>query len=281
MNQVIQCISLKFKEEGQMKKIFSFLLLTVIVATTAFAKNDTLTHEQLVEKYLTISGQKQALEKMPTQMVNMIEQQFAQSGQPVDPKLGDIIIESFVNEEAIGKLTQDIQKLSSSDLHKLIAFYQTQTGQKCVKLNKEEDMEDMNQQLPLFVQELNTNPPSQDRINHMNTMFTETNLLAGTLEMVEAVTRIFNASLPKEEQMSDAQIEGLMMQSSQPMAQQLIVTFYYALRNFTDSEIEEVVRMTLTPEGQAETDAQLAGMIAYISTAANDLVSKISKENDK
>jgi hypothetical protein len=108
-------------------------------------------------------------------------------------------------------------------------------------------------------------------------MFTETNLLAGTLEMVEAVTRIFNSSLPKEQQMSDEQIQGIMMQASQPMAQQLILSFYYALRNFTDSEIAQVVDMTLTPEGQAETDAQLAGMIAYISTASSDLVSKISK----
>lgn len=250
-----------------------------MLATTALAKSETQTHAQLVEQYLTISGQKQALEKMPTQMVNMIEQQFAQSGQPVDPKLGDTIIESFVNEEAIGKLTEDIEKLSTEDLNKLITFYQTKTGQKCVKLNKEEDMEDMNQQLPAFIQQLQTNPPSQKRIDHMNTMFTETNLLAGTLEMVEAVTHIFNASLPKEQQMSDAQIEGIMMQSSQPMAQQLIITFYYALRDFTDSEIEEVVNMTLTSAGQSETDAQLAGMIAYITTAANDLVSKISQES--
>lgn len=77
--------------------------------------------------------------------------------------------------------------------------------------------------------------------------------------------------------MSDAQIEGLMMQSSQPMAQQLILTFYYGLRNFTDSEIDEVVRMTLTPEGQAETDAQLAGLTAYMTTVSNNLVNEISK----
>lgn len=261
-----------------MKKIVSFLLLTVVFATTLLSKSDIQTHEQLVESYLSISGQKQALEKMPTQMVNMIEQQFAQTGQPVDPQLTDLFIESFTNEETIGKLTQDIKKLSSEDLNKLITFYKTKTGLKCVKLNKEEDMEDMNRELPSFIQELETNPPSQNRIDNMNTMFTETNLLTGTLEMVEAVTRIFNASLPKEQQMSDEQIEGLMMQASQPMAQQLILSFYYALRNFTDSEIAEVVNMTLTPEGQAETDAQLAGMIAYISTASNDLVSKISKQ---
>lgn len=260
-----------------MKKIVSFLLLTAMLATAIHANNDTQTHEQLVENYLTTSGQKQALEKMPTQMVNMIEQQFAQTGQPVDPQLSDLFVESFTDEEAIGQLTKDIEKLSSEDLNKLITFYKTELGQKCVKLNKEEDMEDMNRELPSFVQDLQTNPPSQNRIDNMNTMFMETNLLAGTLEMVEAVTRIFNASLPKEQQMSDEQIEGLMMQSSQPIAQQLILSFYYALRNFTDSEIAEVVNMTLTSEGQAETDAQLAGMTAYVSTASNDLVSKISQ----
>ena len=260
-----------------MKKIFSILLLTAMSATIALAKNTTQTDEQLVEKYLIISGQKQAIEKMPTQMVNMIEQQFAQSGQQVDPQLADIIIEGLTNEEAIGKLTQGIQKLSSEDLNTLIAFYQTETGQKCAKLNKEEDMEDMNRELPSFIQELQTDPPSQDRIDNMNTMFTETNLLPGTLEMVKAVTKIFNASLPKEQQMNDEQIDGLMMQASQPMAQQLIISFYYALRNFTDNEINEVVRMTLTPEGQAETDAQLAGMLAYMSTASTHLVSEISQ----
>ncbi len=260
-----------------MKKIVSFLVLTAVLVTTVLAKSNIQTHEQLVENYLLISGQKQVLEKMPTQMVNMIEQQFAQTGQPVDPQLFDLFVESFTKEETLGQLTKDIEKLSPEDLNKLITFYKTETGQKCVKLNKEEDMEDMNRELPSFVQELQTNPPSQNRIDNMNTMFTETNLLAGTLEMVEAVTRIFNASLPKEQQMSDEQIEGIMMQSSQPIAQQLILSFYYALRNFTDSEIAEVVNMTLTSEGQAETDAQLAGIIAYMSTASSDLVSKIAQ----
>ncbi len=262
-----------------MKKLLSFLLLTAMLATTTLAKSNTQTHEQLVEKYLTLSGQKQAIEKMPTQMVNMVEQQFGQTGQTIDPQLENIIIKGLTNEEAIGKITKDIQKLSSEDLKKLIAFYETKTGQKCAKLNKEEDMEDVNRELPSFIQELQTSPPSQNRIDNMNTMFTETNLLAGTLEMVEAVTRIFNANLPKEQQMSDEQIEGLMKQSRQPMAQRLILTYYYALRNFTDSEITQVVAMTLTPEGQAETDAQLAGLTAYITTASNNLVKEISKYN--
>lgn len=260
-----------------MKNILSFLLLTAMLATATLAGSNVETHDALVEKYLTISGQKQAIEKMPTQMVNMVEQQFAQSGQQIDPKLANIIIESLTNEEAVGNLTKDIEKLPSEDLNKLITFYKTETGQKCVKLNKEEDMENMNQELPSFIQELQKNPPSQNRIDNMNTMFMETNLLTGTLEMVKAVTRIFNATLPKEQQMSDEQIEGLIKQSSEPMAQQLIVTFYYAFRNLSDSEISEVVQMTLTPEGQAETDAQLAGMVAYISTASNHLVSEISQ----
>ena len=102
-----------------MKKILSFLLLTAMLATTILAKSNTQTHEELVDRYLTISGQKQAIEKMPTQMVNMIEQQFAQTGQPVDPQLANIIIEGLTNEEAIGKITKDIEILKKFPFMKL------------------------------------------------------------------------------------------------------------------------------------------------------------------
>jgi len=263
--------------DKKMKKIFLSLLFTAIVITTASAVINTQTHEQLVEEYLEISGQGEAFAKVPTQMMNMLEEQFATTDDQTDPELLNLMVEGFTKDETTKKLTEDIRKLSSKDLHKLIIFYKTKTGQKCAKLNKEEGMEDIEKDFPAFLQNLQTNPPSQHRIDSMNAMFTKANILTGTLQMVEAVTRIYNASVPKENQMNDAQIEGMMMQVSQLINQQLIVSFYYSMRDFTDDEVDEIVKITLTPEGQAETDAQLAGISAYITTAATDLVDKVSK----
>lgn len=48
------------------------------------------------------------------------------------------------------------------------------------------------------------------------------------------------------------------------------------VRKLSSEEIDEVVQMTLTPEGQAETDAQLADLTAYFNTATNDLVTALA-----
>jgi ribosomal protein S13 len=257
-----------------MKKILLLFLTTTLFITTAFAAINT--HDQLVEEYLEVSGQQEAFAKVPTQMVNMLEQQFA-TAQQSDPQLLNSMKKGLTKKETVAKLTENIRKLSSEDLSKLIAFYKTEIGQKCAKLNKEEDMETMERELPSFLQNLQTNPPSRHRIESMNTMFTKTNVLPGTLKMVDAIVRIYNASLPKEKQMKEEEIEGMMMQASQLISQQLILSFYYSLRNLSDSEVEKIVQVTLTPEGEAETDAQLAGVEAYISTAATDLVATVSR----
>lgn len=260
-----------------MKKIVLLLWTTILFTTTAFSAINTQTHEELVDEYLKVSGQGEAFAKIPTHMVNMLEQQFTAAGEHDNPQLLNIMIEGLTKQETVAKLTENIRKLSSEELKKLIAFYKSKTGQKCAKLNKEEDMETMGMELPSFLQDLQANPPSQYRIENMNTMFNNTNVLSGTLKMVDAVVRIYNASLPNEQQMKEEELEGIMMQASQLISQQLILSFYYSLRNFTDREVDQIVQITLTPEGQAETDAQLAGVSAYISTVATDLIGTVSK----
>lgn len=250
-----------------MKKILFLFTIASMLTTSLFAQTTTTqSNEKLVEKYLEVSGQGDVFKTIPTQMVNMMEQQFAAVGEKADPQVLDLMIEEFTKEATVTKMTENIRKLSTEDLNKLIAFYTTKTGQKCATLNKEEDMENMHAELPTFIQGLQDNPPSEHRIESMNTMFMETNILTGALGMVESIIRIFNANAPKEKQMNDEQMAG-----------QLIVTFYYALRNFSDNEIDEIVKVTLTPEGQAETDAQLTDLTAYFNTATTDLVAAIEK----
>ena len=261
-----------------MKKIlFLFTIVSMLTASLFAQTTTTQSNEKLVEKYLEVSGQGDAFKTMPTQMVNMMEQQFAVVGEKAEPQVLDLMIEEFTKEATVTKMTENIRNLSIEDLNKLIAFYTTKTGQKCAALNKEEDMENMNAELPAFIQNLQDNPPSEHRIESMNTMFIETNILTGSLGMVESIIRIFNANAPKEKQMNDEQMDAMMLNMREPMDGQLIVTFYYALRNFSDNEIDEIVKVTLTPEGQAETNAQLADLTGYFNTATTDLVTAIEK----
>jgi len=260
-----------------MKKILLLLTIVSMLTTTLSAETTSQSHDKLVEEYLEVSGQGYAFKNIPTQMVNMIDQQFAASGEKAEPQVRAILIEGFTKESTVNNITANIEKISSENLTKLTTFYKTKVGQKCVRLNKEEDMDNAQAELPVFAQELQENPPSKHRIESMNTMFEETNILSGSLGMLESIIRIFNASAPKEKQMSSEQIEGLMTQMNQQMTQQLVITFYYALRNFSDKELDEVVQITLSPEGQAETDAQLADMSGYFTTVTNDLVAALKK----
>ena len=129
----------------------------------------------------------------------------------------------------------------------------------------------------ILIQGLQETPPSKHRVESMNTMFVETNILRGLLGEIESIIRIFNAHALKEKQMSPEQMEEMMVNMRKPMAQQLIIAFYYALKDFSDKEIDEIVQITLTPEGQAETDAQIADMTGYFDAATNDLVTELAK----
>jgi hypothetical protein len=260
-----------------MKKVLSLLFIISVLTTSVFGKMDVGAHNKLVEEYLEVSGQGYAFKTMPIQMINMLEQQFASVGQKTSPQVLNLMIEELTREETVQKMTEHIRKLSSEDFNKLIAFYNTKAGQKCASLNREEGMEKLNEELPAFAQELQENPPSQHRIESMNKMFIETNILTGTLEMVESIIRIFNASFPKEQQMNSEQLDEVMLNMRETMANQLIVSFYYALRNFSDKEIDEIVQITLTPEGQAETDAQLADLTGYFNAVTNNLVNAIAE----
>jgi len=260
-----------------MKKILSLMLMASLLTISAFATANAQTHEQLVEEYLEVSGQREVINKLPTQMTNMLEQQFAAAGENVEPKLFNLMIEDMTKEDSINKITEHLGKLSSENLTTLIAFYNTETGKKCANLNRETDMDNRTEELQAFLQDLQTNPPSQHRIDSMNTMFQETNVLTGMVKMVEAMIHIFNAALPEEKQMSDENMTIMLDQIEQGFTRQLIVTFYFSLRDFSDNEIDEIVQFTLTPEGQAETDAQLAGITAYFTTVVNDIIDSIKQ----
>ena len=262
-----------------MKKTLLLLSIVTILTAPLLAKTSSSYHEKLIEEYMDVSGQGYAFKKIPTQMVNMIDQQYAALGTKAAPEVRTLLIEGLTKESTVNNMLANIKKIPSENLSKLIAFYKTKLGQKCMKLNKSEDMDNIQEELPLFAKRVSENPPSEDRIKSMNTMFIETNILTSFTSMMESIVRIFNANAPKKEQMNNAQIEEMMNQMGLQMNQQLIITFYYALRNFSDEEVKEIVKVTLSPEGQSETDAQLADMLWYFTTVSNDLVVELSKLN--
>lgn len=260
-----------------MKKILSIVFAVSILATTAFSNVSIEAHDKLVEEYLEVSGQGHAYSMMPTEMANMIEQQFVAEGEKAPAEVLNVLIEEFTKEETVEKMTADIRKISIEDLTKLITFYKTKVGQKCAAMNRSEGMEDMETKLPVFAQNLQQNPPSPHRIESMNTMFTETNVVTGSLKMIESMIRIFDANAPKDQQMTNEELDGLMVNMRPAMTNQLVLTFYYALRDFSDTEVDEIVKITLTKEGQAETDAQIAGLTSYFNLATENLVQAIKK----
>ena len=259
-----------------MKKIISYLFIISILSTMLFSNISK--HNELIEKYLDVSGQGYMFSTIPSEMAQMLEQQFAAVGGKVPQEVESIVIEEFTRQSTVNKLTEELNKLSDDTLEKLIVFYNTDVGKKAANMNRNEGMEDMQTKLPDFLQNMQTNPPSKHRIESMNTMFQETNAVTGTLSMIESMIRIFNASLPQEQQMSEEQLKETLLNMNVAMAQQLIVTFYYALRDFTDNEVDEIVKVTLSDEGQAETDAQIAGLTAYADTATKNIIKSLKKQ---
>jgi len=258
-----------------MKKIASYLFMISVLSTILFSNVNK--HNELLEKYLEVSGQNHVFSTLPTEMAQMIEQQFTATGSKVPQKVETIVIEEFTRQSTVNKLTEELNKLSDNSLEKLIAFYNTHIGKKAADVNRNEGIEEMQTKLPDFLQNMQTNPPSQQRIESMNVMFKETNVVTGTLSMMESMIRIFNASLPSDKQMNDEMLKKTLLNMNVVLTRQLIVTFYYALRNFTDKEVDEIVQMTLSDEGQAETDAQIAGLTAYMNTATKNIIQSLKK----
>jgi len=258
-----------------MKKIVSYLFIIGMLCSSIFANVNQ--HNKLVEEYLDVSGQEHIYSSLPTEMAQMVEQQFVAKGEKTPAHLEALLIEEFTRESTVEKLTENIQLLSNDTLMKLIRFYKSNVGKKCAAMNREEGMQDVQEKLPSFAQNLQENPPSKHRIDSMNTMFNETNILTGTLEMIESMIRIFDANAPKEQQMTEEAFNATISNMRTVIGNQLIITFYYSLRNFSDAEIDEVVKVTLSKEGQEETDAQISGLTAYFNLATNNIVKAVQK----
>lgn len=258
-----------------MKKIISYFFIVSMLSTFLFA--NAIKHNELIEKYLEVSGQGEMFSKIPTEMAEMLEQQFAATGAKTPENVESIVIEEFTRQSTVNKLTEELSKLSDEALEKLIAFYNTKIGKKAANINKNEDMSDIQTKLPDFLQNMQANPPSKHRMDSMNTMFQETNVVTSTVSTMESMIRIFNASLPSEKQQSEEMLKKTLLNMNVALAQQLIVTYYYVLRNFTDIEVDEIITMTLSNEGQAETDAQIAGLTAYMNTATHNIIESLKK----
>jgi len=258
-----------------MKKIISYLFIVSILSTMLFS--NTSKHNELVEEYLIVSGQDTMYTNLPTEITQMVEQQFSAKGEKIPENVENILIEEFNRDSTVAKLTEEINALPIDTLKKLIIFYNSNLGKRLADINKNEGAQDVQEKLPTFAQTLQDNPPSKTRIKNMNIMFTETNVLTGTLKMIESVMRIYDVNTPKEKRMSEEKFNNLMTNMKMVLGQQLIITYYYLLRDFSDEDVEKVVHSILSDEIQAETDAQITGLTAYFNTATENVIKLLKK----
>ncbi len=246
-----------------MKRHFILTFLLTICLSLSFTSHVFAgVHEKLISKYIELSGIDQMLLTFPDQIDAMFSQKILTSEQPESEKrVAKIMKESF--DFVLVKENLNIFLLQNTDinlLENLIQWLETPLAQKI----KEEELSSSGPgsqaDLLRYIADLQTNPPSQDRIAIIQEIEKTTKLSELstniTIEMLRGMFKSFNLTLPEDKRKSMGKIEEEInkfkpvIQNS--LRQQMILSSFYSYRNISNVELIKYIEFYKSNTGKTE-----------------------------
>jgi len=246
-----------------MKKIrICILFLTTfsifIMFNFAFAK----THESLVNDYTEISGLNEILSTLPGQIEAVSAQRLLTSENPVlEKKVASIFKSNFnitlVQQNLKSYLLQNTDKKLLTDL---IEWMKTPLTSKIKAEELSSSKPESQADLLRYLADLQSNPPSQERIATIQEVEKVTNLTDFStriiVEMMRGFIVAFNLVMPEEKKQTMNEIEDQINKTrpilQESMRRQMILTCFYSYRNISNEELAEYIKFYRTNTGQEE-----------------------------
>lgn len=224
----------------------------------AFAK----THESLVNDYTEISGLNEILSTLPGQIEAVSAQRLLTSENPVlEKKVASIFKSNFnitlVQQNLKSYLLQNTDKKLLTDL---IEWMKTPLTSKIKAEELSSSKPESQADLLRYLADLQSNPPSQERIATIQEVEKVTNLTDFStriiVEMMRGFIVAFNLVMPEEKKQTMNEIEDQINKTrpilQESMRRQMILTCFYSYRNISNEELAEYIKFYRTNTGQEE-----------------------------
>ncbi|MBN2429085.1 MAG: hypothetical protein JXK94_12180 [Deltaproteobacteria bacterium] len=241
-------------------KVILQFTLCLLLLSTGIAVAET--HQEMVQRYIEISGIKNMLTSFPEQMDAMAAQARLTSRDPeVEKQVFEMMKESFNIERFEEELaTYLLQNTDRQLLHKLLRWLESPLAKKVTREEVRSSSPSEQTNMVRYIIDMKELPPTEERIELIRR-------LEETTRMSDLMTKIFmeimkgmmesvNLALPemKRESLDRIYTEIGKMQPAMKDAfrQQIILSSFYTYRNISSRELTRYIHFYATETGQEE-----------------------------
>lgn len=242
------------------KTIVVAIMVTLSFTAHAFAD----THEDLVKKYIKLSGIGEVISSFPDQISSISAQRLLTSEQPdLEKKVAAILKDSFdVKRSEENLYAFLLENTQVGFLEKAVQWGETPLAQ---KINAEEvaaSKPESQAGLLRYMADLQEAPPSEARIAIIHEFEKTTGLSDLStqiiIEMVRGMVESVNLALPEDKRQTqdqvDEEIEKIKSTIRGSIREQIILTSFYSYRNISDGELAQYIEFYKSDTGKTEID---------------------------
>jgi len=239
--------------------LLSLICLGMLVFP-AFAAADT--HEELVARYIELSGLGEMLASVPGYFDALASQKSLTSKNSEDEqKVYRMLEESFDVRQAEKDLSAFL--LASTDepyLRDMLRWLESPLARKITREETNASGAESRAEMLRYLADLQDNPPSQQRIELIQGVEQATHMAELTadilIEVMMGMLEATNAALPADRQgvpeEAYREIDGLRTTIESGLREQMVLESYYTYRNITDAELAAYIGFYETDLGQTE-----------------------------
>ena len=259
-----------------------FALLFILVF---FDLASAATHEDMVAKYIELSGVGEMLKSIPGEMDSLASQKSLISKHPdVENKVYQLMMESYDSRQAEKNLSAYLLRNTDQKfLGELLQWLDSPVARKITKEEVNAAGPDKQGNMLHYLADMKLNPPTQERITLIQGVEQATQLSEFTtnilLEIIKGMIEAANSALPedKRDHIEDGQEEIIKMKPTikEAFRQQIILSSYYTYRNITDDELRSYIKFYESELGQREIDITGAALSNVLKLWFDDVARKL------
>lgn len=244
------------KLSGLLAKVFFVFSVGITSANANSIKDED------VHRYLVLSGSKSALQSIPAQIDSMSQQMQITSKDPAESQKVMASLSAAWQEIDIEKVVVEHLKnsYSNEELTRLLTWLETDLARRVKAAEEKSTATNFNQEFMQYMANIQTAPPSPERVQAVRNFIESTTLVDHTMKMVMSIATGVSKSLQSVDsnEISDEQINAQITQMETMMKpqleQQLILVSYYIYDELSDADINEYASFYQKPLGQKELD---------------------------
>jgi phosphatidate phosphatase PAH1 len=232
-------------------------IVVVLFSLDAFAQSSHRTADEVLEQ----TGIKDQVDQLDDMIESKIEEKKNTFAKPEQfEKFKDIITSGLNSKNAMKFMAEYLEKYSNEDsLKMVITLYKDPFMQEFNKVEKEAASPSKQREMLDFFQNMNANPPAQNRVQQLVSLNQEMRTSEFMAKMMQNVVvsmiRGANKALPGDKQVSDEEIKGkmdlaLQGDSGKQLTNQLIAYSIFIYKDVSDEKMNHYLEVWKSPTGK-------------------------------